>query len=82
MKQAGLSSCRYIEDTLVKNSAITVQLVSLFDARMNPEYGAFDEGERQANVHAIAEQIKKALNDVASLDEDRILRWYLDLPWR
>lgn len=69
-------SSQYIQQTLVKNSAITVQLAALFDARMNPE---IEDSQRSQIVHPILQSIKESLAKVASLDEDRILRWYLDL---
>lgn len=51
-------------------------IADLFDARMNPEYS---EQERVSKTAACQEQLKTALANVESLDEDRILRWYLDL---
>jgi len=69
-------SSTYIQQTVVKNSDISVALGSLFDARMNPKHS---EDDRQAKSTQIQEQITAALVDVDSLDEDRILRWYLDL---
>ncbi|MDN3441374.1 NAD-glutamate dehydrogenase [Psychrobacter sp. APC 3279] len=69
-------SSAYIQQTVVKNSDISVALGSLFDARMNPKYS---EKERQEKAATIQEKITAALADVDSLDEDRILRWYLDL---
>ncbi|MGM8909411.1 NAD-glutamate dehydrogenase [Psychrobacter sp. 1U1] len=69
-------SSAYIQQTVVKNSAISVTLGSLFDARMNPKHS---EEERREKTTQIEQQIIAALADVDSLDEDRILRWYLDL---
>lgn len=69
-------SSRYIQQTLVKNSQTTVMLGELFNARMNP---ALDESERETKTAQWQTKIKAALADVDSLDEDRILRWYLDL---
>ena len=69
-------SSAYIQQTVVKNSAISVALGSLFDARMNPKY---NEDERSEKTTQIQQKIIAALADVDSLDEDRILRWYLDL---
>ncbi|MGO3282595.1 MAG: NAD-glutamate dehydrogenase [Psychrobacter sp.] len=69
-------SSAYIQQTVVKNSDISVTLGSLFDARMNPKYS--DE-ERASATSQIKQQIITALAGVDSLDEDRILRWYLDL---
>lgn len=69
-------SSQYIKQTLVKNGDIAVMIADLFDARMNPEYS---EQERVSKTAACQEQLKTALANVESLDEDRILRWYLDL---
>ncbi|MGO3177097.1 NAD-glutamate dehydrogenase [Psychrobacter sp.] len=69
-------SSAYIQQTVVKNSDISVTLGSLFDARMNPKYS---DKERASATSQIKQQIITALAGVDSLDEDRILRWYLDL---
>ncbi|WP_367111911.1 NAD-glutamate dehydrogenase [uncultured Psychrobacter sp.] len=69
-------SSSYIQQTVVKNSDISVALSYLFDARMNPKHSA---EERASKTAQFQEQINDALVNVDSLDEDRILRWYLDL---
>ncbi|GAA0314408.1 NAD-glutamate dehydrogenase [Psychrobacter aestuarii] len=66
----------YIQQTVVKNSDISVALCDLFDARMNPAHGDDERQEKTKNIEA---KITAALAKVDSLDEDRILRWYLDL---
>jgi len=77
MRQARAPFSRdYIQQTVVKNSAISVALANLFDARMNPKYNVNDRIERTTQIQV---QITTALAGVDSLDEDRILRWYLDL---
>jgi len=65
----------YIEDVLRANSQITRLLVTLFESRFDP---AKEPGEAERS-EAIAEEIAGALDSVASLDEDRILRSYLGL---
>ncbi|PNK59566.1 NAD-glutamate dehydrogenase [Psychrobacter sp. FDAARGOS_221] len=69
-------SSQYIQQTLVKNSDIAVMIADLFDARMNPEH---DSQQRSQKTKACQDQLKAALVNVESLDEDRILRWYLDV---
>ncbi|WP_350558243.1 NAD-glutamate dehydrogenase domain-containing protein [Psychrobacter sp. CAL346-MNA-CIBAN-0220] len=69
-------SSSYIQQTVVKNSSISVALADLFDARMNPKHS---DDDRLNKTTKIQEQITTALTAVDSLDEDRILRWYLDL---
>ncbi|MBJ7357864.1 MAG: NAD-glutamate dehydrogenase [Nocardioides sp.] len=61
----------YIEDALRINVDITRLLVRLFEARFDPASRDEDEERR------IEASIARALDDVASLDHDRILRSYL-----
>ncbi|MEV6939145.1 NAD-glutamate dehydrogenase, partial [Streptomyces sp. NPDC051132] len=74
LRQAGSTfSQDYMEDTLRNNVHTTRLLVSLFEARMSPE-------RQQAGVEitdALLEELEAALEQVASLDEDRILRSFL-----
>ncbi len=77
-------SSSYIQQTVVKNSDISVALCDLFDARFNPNNKSKatakeNEETREDTITKIEEQITAALAKVDSLDEDRILRWYLDL---
>ena len=69
-------SIRYIRQTMVKHSTISVLIAELFDAKMNPRHSDDNRTEKTAQIQ---EQITTALAEVSSLDEDRILRWYLDL---
>jgi len=76
LRQAGVTfSQDYIEDVLRANSHITRLLITLFESRFDP---AKEAGEAERS-EAIAEEIAGALDGVASLDEDRILRSYLGL---
>ncbi|MEU1182646.1 NAD-glutamate dehydrogenase [Streptomyces sp. NPDC005820] len=74
LRQAGSTfSQDYMEDTLRTNVHTTRLLVSLFEARMSP-------GRQRAGleiVDALLEELDAALDQVASLDEDRILRSFL-----
>ena len=65
----------YIEGVLRSNARVARLLVTLFESRFDPAKGA-SEAERS---EAIAEEITGALDGVASLDADRILRAYLGL---
>ncbi|MGI8645340.1 MAG: NAD-glutamate dehydrogenase, partial [Nocardioides sp.] len=71
----------YIEDALRSNVDITRLLVQLFEARFDPGASglAADAEARTARVQEVADRIGRALDDVASLDHDRILRSYLML---
>ncbi|MBX5462734.1 MAG: NAD-glutamate dehydrogenase [Steroidobacteraceae bacterium] len=65
----------YIERALAANAGITRNLVRLFEAMFDPD--ARPGSARRAEK--LVENIRVALDAVASLDEDRILRAYLNL---
>jgi glutamate dehydrogenase len=68
----------YLEASLLANVPIARLLVDLFEARFDPALGETGDGSaRQAKTSDIESQIEKALDEVASLDQDRILRSYL-----
>ena len=68
----------YIEGALASNVDITRLLVQLFEARFDPVGGVpADDGQRAARVAKVEERLGRALDDVVSLDHDRILRSYL-----
>jgi glutamate dehydrogenase len=76
LRQAGSNfSQSYMEDTLARHAGVARRLVRLFERRFDParaESASLDQiGEVQAIDHA--------LDEVESLDEDRILRAYLTL---
>ncbi len=76
LRQAKISfSQEYIARALRSNAPIARLLVRLFESRFDPAKQA-GEAERS---EAITEEINGALDGVASLDEDRILRSYLGL---
>jgi glutamate dehydrogenase len=71
LRQTGFTfSQAYIENTLAANPQIAVQLMELFCNRFDPARS----GDRAKREEAIAQKIEAALEAVASLDEDRILR--------
>ncbi|MFJ4923900.1 NAD-glutamate dehydrogenase [Streptomyces sp. NPDC088725] len=76
LRQSGSTfSQDYMEDTLRNNVHTTRLLVSLFEARMSP-------GRQRAGtelIDGLLEELDGALDQVASLDEDRILRSFLTL---
>ena len=81
MRQGGTPFAQdYIEDALSHNVGITRSLVQLFEARFDPGRGdalPADDAARQARTEELVHGIETALDDVASLDHDRILRSYL-----
>src|SRR6185312_5251663 len=64
----------YMWATLVKHSAIAADIVALFHARFDPRGG---DG-RDAKQDEIAKRIEAELEKVDSLDEDRILRLFVN----
>ncbi|WP_199549323.1 NAD-glutamate dehydrogenase [Streptomyces sp. N35] len=74
LRQAGATfSQDYMEDTLRNNVHTTRLLISLFEARMSPD-------RQRAGTEltdGLLEELDGALDQVASLDEDRILRSFL-----
>ncbi|HXZ58934.1 MAG TPA: NAD-glutamate dehydrogenase [Steroidobacteraceae bacterium] len=66
----------YIERTLSANAAITRNLVRLFETRFDP---AARGARAERTAESIVAQIRAGLDAVASLDDDRILRAYLNL---
>ncbi|GGV13759.1 NAD-glutamate dehydrogenase [Kitasatospora herbaricolor] len=76
LRQAGSTfSQDYMEDALRNNAHTTRLLVNLFEARLSPSHqlGALELTE------GIVEELSGALDEVVSLDEDRILRSFLHL---
>ncbi|MBJ7536905.1 NAD-glutamate dehydrogenase [Marinomonas transparens] len=68
-------SLSYMQQTLEKNAAITGLLVQLFEQRFDPSQGV----KRAEKTKKILEKIDLELDQVANLDEDRILKHYLSV---
>ncbi|MZR23960.1 NAD-glutamate dehydrogenase [Sneathiella chungangensis] len=76
LRQAGITfSQTYMMNTLSGNPEIVKRLVELFYARCDPA----QDKDRDENVARILEGIWQQLDAVASLDEDRILRRFVNL---
>ncbi|MFF1835866.1 NAD-glutamate dehydrogenase [Streptomyces sp. NPDC058231] len=74
LRQAGSTfSQDYMEDTLRNNVHTTRLLISLFEARMSPSR----QSAGTELTDGLLEELDGALDQVASLDEDRILRSFL-----
>jgi glutamate dehydrogenase len=67
----------YMWTTLSKHCAIAAQIVTLFHTRFDPHLKASND-ERAAREAEIASAIETALQAVESLDEDRILRHFVN----
>jgi glutamate dehydrogenase len=80
MRQGGSPfALDYIEGALASNVDITRLLVQLFETRFDPGSAglAADAEARTARSDEVQQRIVRALDDVVSLDHDRILRSYL-----
>ncbi|WP_119302959.1 NAD-glutamate dehydrogenase [Dongia deserti] len=75
LRQAAIAfSQSYMEQTLNANAVITRDIMHLFYAMFDPSYS----GDRAKGTQAIVDRILKALDLVSNLDEDRILRRFLN----
>jgi len=76
LRQTGFTfSQSYIEQALFNNPDIVKALVQLFGLRFDPTYTAHDRSE----LPELIKYIEGALDAVSSLDEDRILRRFLEV---
>ena len=76
LRQAGMRfSEDYVQRVLRSNGAITRLLIRLFESRFDPAR----QGGASERCEAISEEIRGQLDEVVSLDHDRILRSYLAL---
>ncbi len=74
LRQAGLTfSQSYVEQCLANYADITRNLVRLFELRLSPA------AANDAQADAVVAEIKAALDNVANLDEDRILNGFLSV---
>jgi len=75
LRQTGIAfSQSYVETTLANNASITAHLVRLFELKFDPSLTAKLKKVEQQEAVLSAE-----IDQVVSLDEDRILRRYLNL---
>ncbi|MDQ0505028.1 NAD-glutamate dehydrogenase [Xanthobacter agilis] len=79
LRQAGIAySPDYLWRTLARHEAIARDIVALFHARFDPAHAATPEA-RLARETPLREALSGALTQVSSLDEDRILRRFINL---
>lgn len=80
LRQIGFTfSQKYIEQALCNNPTIATLLVQLFLEQFNPSRKKTDKTIKQSTRQQFIDAIKKALSTVPNLDEDRILRTFLNL---
>lgn len=73
-KQIGFTFSQvYIETALNNNIGIAGKLVSLFEIKFNP----ISQGKREERFNALSAEILEDLNNVSNLDEDKIIRQYV-----
>ncbi|MGY8985101.1 MAG: NAD-glutamate dehydrogenase [Sphingomonadales bacterium] len=78
LRQIGLSySQDYVENCLVENPIVAKNIFLLFDVLFNPKGGKKNQRVRQAK--AISNTIRGLLDYILSLDQDRILRNFLNV---
>ncbi|MEL0067322.1 MAG: NAD-glutamate dehydrogenase [Gammaproteobacteria bacterium] len=65
----------YIEETLIKHSDISRQIVDLFNFR----FGLDHEQPSADSYRRAATKVRRALDSVSNIDEDRILSRYIDV---
>ncbi|MFC5337018.1 NAD-glutamate dehydrogenase [Leucobacter denitrificans] len=82
LRQIGSAfSVEYIDQALIAHPAIAADIVRLFELRFDPDL----TGERAEQTRAAHASLKEQLEQVASLDQDRILRSFIsiiDATWR
>lgn len=76
LRQLGTTfSISYFAATLTRHRHIAVDLIRYFEAKFDPL--ADEPGDRRAKCEEIAQRILAWIDEVSTLDEDRILRQYL-----
>jgi glutamate dehydrogenase len=68
----------YMSATLVKHVGLAAKIVELFHLRFDP-HRDISSAQRAEHEAALAGEIEAALNAVESLDEDRIIRHFVNL---
>ncbi|MGV6871661.1 NAD-glutamate dehydrogenase [Pseudochelatococcus sp. B33] len=69
----------YLAQTLAGHPDIATRLVALINARFDPGVDGDREGDRTLREKAVKDEIEERLQGVSSLDEDRILRRFVNL---
>lgn len=77
MRQLGnLNSYGFVSDTLLLNPAVTRGLIALFEARFDPDK---DDATREMLTAEAREELDRNLEQVPTLDADRVLRTLANL---
>jgi glutamate dehydrogenase len=79
LRQAGtVFSQEYLQSTLCAYPGVAALLVALFDTRFDPQL-PLSESDRTLQAKSLVQTIGRRLDEVTSLDQDRIFRSYLAL---
>lgn len=62
----------YIEETFIEHDDIAKKIINLFRLKFDPK-------AKKRKIEIFVKKVEKSFDDVTSLDQDRILRRYLDL---
>lgn len=77
MRQMGnTNSYGFMSDTLLANPQVTRGLLDLFSARFDP---SVDENQRDENFARVRDGLAEKMEQVATLDADRVLRTFINL---
>jgi len=77
LRQMGnTNSYGFVGDTLIANPTVANALVALFEARFDPSIQADDRGQLVASVR---DELTAAMEQVSTLDADRVLRTFVNL---
>jgi glutamate dehydrogenase len=77
LRQAGTTNSQdYIEDAVLAHTRVATALVKLFESRFDP---VFSQTNRDAAIESLNIEIGQLIDEVTSLDADRILRSLLGL---
>ncbi len=77
LRQIGnTNSYGFVANALLANPVVTQALVALFEARFDPDLG---DDARKVRVDEVRETLRTAMEQVATLDADRVLRTLIAL---
>jgi glutamate dehydrogenase len=79
LRQVTSFSLDYIEEAFTSNPGISRLVVELFRVRYDPDLEAGLAADRHAAAEEVGARIHDALDDVASLDQDRIVRFVVEV---
>lgn len=74
----GRFSQRYIENTFARYPHIAELLIKLFIARFDPNNKSTDSVKAKAQIK-LSDEIESSLDNVANLDDDRIIRRFVEM---